>query len=121
MRAVITGISVGSLIITLECGTLEILEGLWEDYNTGHMKAVAQKYLVTDDIMEEFGEVKLTLTILEDEYKAGREYFSQFSGKFKRVVHICFLLKIDRNKVANCRLIAGLPKGRRKYSCLITF
>ena len=73
----------GSVVITIECGTLEILEVLWEDYNTGHLTEVAQKLLVTDDILEEFGEVKLTITIPEEEYKACRDYLLQVSGKFK--------------------------------------
>ena len=83
---------IGSLKITLECGTLEILEGLWEDYNTGHMNEVAQKCLVTEDIIEEFGMVKLTTAILEEEYKACRQHFLQGSGKFKRLLNTSFLL-----------------------------
>ena len=73
----------GSVIITIECDTLEILEVLWEDYNTGHMTEVAQTLLVTDDILEEFGEVKLTIIIPEAEYKACRDYFLHVPGKFK--------------------------------------
>ncbi len=88
----------GSVIIILECATLEILEGLWEDYNTGHMKEVVQKCLVTDDIIEEFGDVKLIITISEEEYKACRYFFSQGSGKFKCFLRTCFVLKINNNK-----------------------
>ncbi|KAJ7365591.1 hypothetical protein OS493_005708 [Desmophyllum pertusum] len=75
----------GSLIITVECSSLEILEGLWNDYCTGHLNEMAQKFLVTEDILKEFGliEVKLTTTILEEEYIACRGYFLQHSGKFK--------------------------------------
>ena len=67
----------GSLIIIVECNSLEILEGLWNDYNTGHLNEMAQKFLVTDDILNEFGltEVKLTTIIMEKEYKACRENF----------------------------------------------
>ena len=77
----------GSLILTVECGSLEILEGLWNDYCTGYLNEMAQKYLVTEDILKEVGlaEVKLTTTILEDEYRACREYFLQHSGQFKRL------------------------------------
>lgn len=66
----------GSLIITVECSSLEILEGLWNDYSTGHLNEMAQKFLVTNDILKEFGliEAKLTTTILEKEYKACREH-----------------------------------------------
>ena len=82
-KVVIVNVQSGSVIITIECGTLEILEVLWEDYNTGHMTEVAQKLLLTDDILEEFGEVKLTIIIPEAEYKACRDYFLHVPGKFK--------------------------------------
>ena len=75
----------GSLIITVECSSLEILEGLWEDYCTGHLNEMVQKNLVTDDILKELGltEVKLATTILEEEYRACREHFFQYLGKFQ--------------------------------------
>ena len=74
----------GSLIITVECSSLEILEGLWEDYCTGYFIEMAQKYLVTDDILKELGltAVKLATTILEEEYRACREQLIQYSGEF---------------------------------------
>ena len=72
----------GSLIITVECSSLEILDELWDDYCTGHLNEMAQKFLVTEDILKELGlsEVKLTTTILEEEYRACRQYFLQYSG-----------------------------------------
>ena len=74
----------GSLIITVECGSLEILDDLWDDYCTGHINEMAQKYLVTEDILKDFGlvEVKLSTTIEEEEYRAAREYFMQGSGEY---------------------------------------
>lgn len=73
----------GSLIITVECNSLEILEGLWNDYSTGHLNEMAQKFLVTDDVLKDFGliEVKLTTNISEKEYRACREHFMLPSGK----------------------------------------
>ena len=72
----------GSLIITVECNSLEILEGLWNDYRTGHLNEIAEKFLVTDNILKEFGltDVKLTTTILMKEYKACREHLLLRSG-----------------------------------------
>ena len=60
----------GSLRITVECPTLEILEGLWEDYCSGHLNAVAEEYLLTDDIKRRFHveSVKLKTRILEEDY-----------------------------------------------------
>ena len=61
----------GSLIITVECSSLLILDELWEDYYSGHLNEIAQKYLVTEDVLKEFGltEVKLMTTISEKEYR----------------------------------------------------
>ena len=90
----------GSLIITVECSSLEILEGLWNDYCTGHLNEMAQKFLVTEDILKEFGliEVKLTTTILEEEYIACRGYFLQHSGKFKGALACVSLRKVKSQK-----------------------
>ena len=74
----------GSLIITVECSSLQILDGLWEDYCTGHLNEIAQTLLVTEYILREFGllEVNLTTTILEEDYLACRQYFLHFQGEF---------------------------------------
>ncbi|KAJ7388926.1 hypothetical protein OS493_034852 [Desmophyllum pertusum] len=76
-QVLIVDLKQGSLIITVECSSLEILEGLWEDYCTSHLNEMAQKFLVTEDLLKELGltEAKLTTTILEEEYRACREYF----------------------------------------------
>ena len=81
MRVVIGGVKEGSVIITVMCTSLEILEALWEECNTGRMDEVAQKLLITNDVIREFGYVKITVTILEEEYKACRAYFLELSGK----------------------------------------
>ena len=72
----------GSLIIIVECTSLEILDGLWNDYCSGQLNKMAQKYLVTEELLKDLGllDVKLTVTILEDEYKRCREHFLQQSG-----------------------------------------
>ena len=72
----------GSLIITVKCNSLQILDELWEDYCSGHLNEVAQKFLVTKDILETFGliEMKLSTTIVEEEYKACREYIQNRPG-----------------------------------------
>ena len=77
------------IIITLECGSLEILDGLWEDYCSGHLNEMAQRYLVTEDLLKEFDliEVKLTTTILVEEYTACREYFLQIAGESESLIH----------------------------------
>ena len=73
----------GSLILTLLCRSLEILDALWYDYCTGHLNDMAQKHLVTRDVLKEFDltELKLITTIQREEYMAARKYFLQGSGE----------------------------------------
>ena len=93
-KVLIVSVQSGSLLLTVECESLEILEGLWTDYCTGYLNDMAQKHLVTEDILKEFGlaEVKIITTIPEEEYRACREYFLQHSGQFKRLNFSLFLL-----------------------------
>ena len=83
----------GSLIITVECSSLEILEGLWEDYRTGLLDVKVQNCLATEHVLKEFGpiEVRLKTTILKDEYKACRDYFLQKPGEIERLYQFFFL------------------------------
>ena len=73
----------GSLIVTVLCTSLEILDALWCDYCTGHLNDVAQKYLVTKDVLKEFDliELKLKTTIQVEEYMAARDFFLQAPGE----------------------------------------
>ena len=68
----------GSLIITVECGSLKILEELWQDYCTGNLGRVVQECLVTEDILNELGlsEIKLITTIDEKDYKDCQKYLT---------------------------------------------
>ena len=68
----------GSLIITVECGSLKILEELWQDYCTGYLGRVVQEYLVTEDILKELGlsEIKLITSIDEKDYKDCQKYLA---------------------------------------------
>ena len=73
----------GSLIVTVLCSSLKVLDALWYDYCTGHLNDMAQKYLVTKDVLKEFDltELKLTTTIQGEEYIAARKFFLQASGE----------------------------------------
>ena len=84
------GAELGSLIITVECSSLLILDELWEDYYTGYINEMAQRYLVTEDILKEFGlsEVKLMTTIMESEYRKCRYHFFRRSEELtKQLAH----------------------------------
>lgn len=67
----------GSLFITVTCSSLEILEGLWEDYTSGNLNKVIEQTLVTPDVLDELGltELKLETTITEEEYKKCKDLF----------------------------------------------
>ena len=81
----IVDVQAGSLIISVECGSQQILDELWNDYCSGRVNEMAQKHLVTKEILNELGlaEVKLTTTIPEEEHGAYREQLRYFeSGKF---------------------------------------
>ena len=84
----IQGNKLGSLVITVSCSSLQVLERLWEDYCSGHLNEVVQQTLVTTEVLEELGlsEVKLKTIISEEEYKAYKEFFMQRSGKIYTVV-----------------------------------
>ena len=92
-KVLFVGTKLGSLIIIVECSSLLILDELWEDYYTGYLNEMAQKYLVTEDVLKELGltELKLVTTIVEKEYRDLREHFRCLSSKPKiNVVTILF-------------------------------
>lgn len=83
-KVVVVNCHLGSLVLTVECNSLEILDKLWEDYRSGHLGKVVQKCLVSDDILNILGptEVKVTTSINEEEYKACRQHFLNYQGKY---------------------------------------
>lgn len=74
-KVCIVSVTSGSIIVTVQCGSLDILEGLWEDYIRGRLNEMAERYLVTEEILKAFGlaDVKLTTTIKKEEYEACRD------------------------------------------------
>ena len=76
-------VGVGSLEITFQCPSLESLESLWSDYQTGHLNSIAQRYLVTDDIKKKLNleNVKLKTTIEEENYRICKEILMEKSCK----------------------------------------
>ena len=80
-RVFIVDCKEGSLIVTVKCSSLQTLDELWEDYCSGHLNEMAQKFLVTDEILKAFGliEVKLSTVIDDDDYRDCRDYISALS------------------------------------------
>ena len=82
MQLTITKVSFGSLLITVKCDSLQILERLWENYLSGHLGEVVQRCFVTEEILTELSleELKLKTTISEEEYKACKKYLGKDSA-----------------------------------------
>ena len=72
MGLTVKGVKVGSLIITVHCGTLEALKKLWNDYTSGHFNGMVEKFLITQDLLNELGYARIQLKtyISEAEYRA---------------------------------------------------
>lgn len=90
LNVFVRNLDVGSLLITVECSSLQILEGLWEDYRSGHLDAIAQEMLVTAEVLEKLGltDVKLKSFISEEEYEKGKQIFMDHLGE-------CVILTIN--------------------------
>ena len=85
-------VDVGSVIIILECLTLDSLEHLWRDYLAGDLDKLADRYLVTSEMKEKLKvEANILKTTIEQENylnckKALVELRSTYSGEFKQTV-----------------------------------
>ena len=79
MRLIITGVAVGSLVITVKCESLMILEELWTDYSSGHLGEVVQNCFVTEKILKELNlaELRLKTTMDIEEYNACKMFFEK--------------------------------------------
>ena len=67
----------------MKYNNLEGLERLWEDYRSGRLNAIAEKYLVTDEIKRRFHveSINLATTIQEEDYLACKEFLLSTPGK----------------------------------------
>ena len=82
-KVLIVGTLSGSLIIKVKCSTLKILEDLWDDYCSGYLNEMAQKHLVTEEILKKLGltELILTTSISDEKYRECKKYFLNCDGK----------------------------------------
>ena len=79
MKLILSGFSSGSLVITVKCESLMILEELWTDYSSGHLGEVVQNCFVTEKILKELNlaELRLKTTIDIEEYNACKAFFEK--------------------------------------------
>ena len=75
----------GSLVITVSCSSLEVLEALWKEYRTGHLNKVVQATLVTAEVLEklDLNEVKLRTLISEEDYLSYKDFLKYRPGNRK--------------------------------------
>ena len=75
----------GSLIIVLNCQRIESLEHLWNDYLSGHLDKVAERYLVTDEMKKRLNleTINLKATIEEQNYLSCRKVLMDCLGEYK--------------------------------------
>ena len=81
----IKDIAVGSLVIVLNCQRIESLEHLWNDFLSGHLDKVAERYLVTDEMKKRLNleTIHLKTTIEEQNYLNCRKVLLDCSGEYK--------------------------------------
>ena len=77
-------VKTGSLIITVQCPTLESLESLWNGYCSGYLNDIVERFLVTDELKRKLGmdNVRLKTTIEEENYLICKKYFFENSGEW---------------------------------------
>ena len=74
----------GSLIISLNCKTIKDLDQLWNNYLSGHLNKVAERYLVTDKMKRKLKlrKINLKTSIEEENYLNCRKVFLEISGEY---------------------------------------
>ena len=74
----VESVEMGSLIITVKCPTLESLERLWRDYQSGCLDDIAEMFLLTTDIKSKLDQdiVRFKITIEEESYLAFKKALS---------------------------------------------
>ena len=79
----------GSLVITVSCRSLEVLEALWNEYRTGRLNEAVQDTLVTGEVLEklELREVELRTIISEEDYLSYKEFLKNRSGNDEICTH----------------------------------
>ncbi|XP_015757180.1 PREDICTED: uncharacterized protein LOC107336623 isoform X2 [Acropora digitifera] len=77
----------GSVIIILDCPTLDSLEHLWNDYLAGHLYNLAERYLVTSEMKKKFDleTVSLKTTILEEDYLNCKEALMELRSTYSEI------------------------------------
>ena len=78
----------GSLILTVQCFTLEGLEMLWNDYRSGCLNDIAERFLVTGELKRKLNleNFRLTITIEEENYLICKKTLMEKTGEFNIII-----------------------------------
>ena len=81
-RTALVSVKISSLVISVKCPTLESLERLWKDYQSGCLNDMAERFLVTDELKRKLGldNIRLKTTIEEENYLICKRAFLENSG-----------------------------------------
>ena len=81
-RTALVSVKISSLVILVKCPTLESLERLWKDYQSGCLNGIAERFLVTDELKRKLGldNIRLKTTIEEENYLICKRAFLENSG-----------------------------------------
>ena len=79
----LSSVAEGSLVVKVQCPDLQILERLWNDYCSGVLNEVAERFLVTDEIKREINVeiVRLKTIIEEDNYLICKKALTEKTGE----------------------------------------
>ena len=85
----IKSLGLGCLEIQVECLTLESLEGLKNDYCSGDLNEMAEKFILTDEVREELdlNDVSFKTTIRREDYLACRKSFLNEVEPFSEITN----------------------------------
>ena len=77
----------GSLIMIVQCPTLESLESLWNGYCSGYLNDIIESFLVSEELKKKLGrdKVRLKTTIEEENYYICKKALMETSGKLGRL------------------------------------
>ena len=78
----LVSVKISSLVISVKFPTLESLERLWKDYQSGCLNDMAERFLVTDELKRKLGldNIRFKTTIEEENYLSCKRAFLENSG-----------------------------------------
>ena len=112
-EVVVLFVQPGSLIITVQCPSLESLESLWNGYCSGYLNDIVERFLVTDELKRKLGmdNVRLKTTIEEENYLICKKAFIENSGEWGSLSRLAFF----GNKYFG--LISFMLRGPCSFAC----